>query len=444
MTALFSALLYFTKDLLKAACLIVIGRDVFGYPQRRRRILSGVLLALLAAPAALAAAPLGWREENRRMLADTLSFLLCVGLPLAFSQAPRRKLAAFFCAALLLDFTADTLYSLAASIGKDAVWWESAFGVLFYSLLPACLLLAGKRGDIGVLRGAFQTIPKGVWAALLFFEFTCYYRTFGEALSWYNAFTAVAVLSVLLTLFYLIFRLLRSAEQQNDLLGRLAAQKDYGERLQRSDEELRAFRHDYRNHLIVVRSYLESGDVEAAKAYFDGIAALSEPSRGKVSTGNFAADAIISYKLRAAEQQGVRFCFEGCIPPEGIRDEDLCTILSNLLDNAVEAAAPLAGEKDVHIEAVSKNGFLLLCVTNPTGNAPKKRKNDPSGAPGGRESSGKSGGSRTSALPATTKSDKKNHGYGLKNVKKTVQKYGGSFTVDAGEQTFSANVRIKL
>ena len=45
-------------------------------------------------------------------------------------------------------------------------------------------------------------------------------------------------------------------------------------------------------------------------------------------------------------------------------------ILSNLLNNAVEAAVPLAGEKDVHIEAVSKNGFLLLCVTNPTGNTP--------------------------------------------------------------------------
>ena len=430
MTELVSALLYFLKDLLKTACLIEIGRSVFTFPQKKRRFLPACLLLLLAAAAVIAVFPESLSEENRRMAADSASFLLCVGLPLSLAQSPGRQLISYGGAALLLDFTADTLYSLVASIGGDALWWESTFGALFYGMLLAFLRLSGKRGDMGYLSGSFRTVPKWAWAALLFFEFTCYYRTFGEALSWYNAFSAVAVISVLLTLFFLIFRLVRTAERQTDIL-----------RLQRSDEELRAFRHDYKNHLVVIRSYLESGNTEAAKAYFDSIGTLSPEALRQTGTGNFAADALIGYKLRAAEEKGVRFTFEGRIPSSGIRDEDLCTILSNLLDNAVEAAAPLEGEKEVHIEAIFKNNFLLLCITNPTGNAPQNERGTPdSGTPGGKYSDGRF----AADLPTTTKADKKNHGYGLKNVRIAVNKYGGSFTATKENDTFTASVRIKI
>ena len=432
MTEYWPALLYLLKNLLNTACLFCVGRFLFGFPFKKRCVLPAALLLLLAAAAAVTVAPLGLSEEDRRMLADAFSFVLCVSFPLSLTLTPRHSALTCLGAALVLGFTADTLYSLVADIAGDALWWESVFTLALYALLLCFLIYAGKHGRLSSLQGAFRTVPKGAWAALLFFEFTSYYRVFGNMYSWYRVFSAISVIAVLLTLFFLIFKLLRFSEQQNTLLARLETQKEYGERLQRSDEELRAFRHDYKNHLIVVRSYLESGNVEAAKAYFDSINELSPEALRKVSTGNFAADALISYKLRAAEGKGVSFCFEGHIPPGGMRDEDLCAILSNLLDNAVEAAAPLEGEKNVHIEAVSRNGFLLLCVTNPTA---------------GATSSGQSGRRTNNSgvdLPATTKADKKNHGYGLKNVRKAARKYGGNLTTESGEHMFSANVMIKL
>ena len=326
---------------------------------------------------------------------------------------------------MLLDFTADTLYSLVARIAADALWWESAFGAAVFLVVLIFLRYTGRRSKIGSLRGAFVNIPPWTWGVLLFFEFTCYYRTFGEALSWYNVFASVSVIAVLLTLFFLIWKILFFAQRQDELLQQMASQKEFGEKLQRSDDELRAFRHDYKNHLIVVRSFLESGDINAAKSYFDSVNSFSAEALRRVSTGNFAADALLNYKIKTAEESGVHLHFDGDIPAEGMRDEDLCTILSNLLDNAVEAAAQLDGEKSVQIEAVTKNGFLLLSVTNPMAETPQKVEKNVSRL--------------TSA-----KADGKNHGFGLKNVRKTVQKYGGSFTVTAENGSFTAAVRIKV
>ena len=137
-----------------------------------------------------------------------------------------------------------------------------------------------------------------------------------------------------------------------------------------------------------------------------------------ITHGNFAADAIFNYKLAQAENKGITLRFSGAVPPEGIRDEDLCTVLSNLLDNAVEACEKLSGDREIRVECAEKNGFYLLSVQNP---APQP-----------------------ADVTKSSKPDRRNHGIGLKNVKRVVKNYNGHLGIEQQGGTFTATVRMEL
>ena len=125
-------------------------------------------------------------------------------------------------------------------------------------------------------------------------------------------------------------------------------------------------------------------------------------------------------KAVSAAKNSIGLMFSGMIPSSGIRNEDLCTVLSNLVDNAVEACEKLTADtKTVEIEADAVNGFFLLSVSNPVMN----------GVGTGLK---------------TTKRNKKNHGIGLKNVERTVKKYAGAMTFTCEENVFTADIRMKL
>ena len=120
----------------------------------------------------------------------------------------------------------------------------------------------------------------------------------------------------------------------------------------------------------------------------------------------------------AAEAQSVLH-FSGQIPAAGIRSDDLCTIFSNLLDNAVEACRAQNGRQDIFVEAKTSAGTFLLSVSNPTGAA-------------------------ANITRKTTKADKRNHGFGLKNVERAAKKYGGTLQTDIQNGMFCADVLLKL
>ncbi|MBR0509689.1 MAG: sensor histidine kinase [Clostridia bacterium] len=422
MIPVLSVVLYFLKDTLLSVCLYFCGRFVFAYPEKARRILTGGLFLLLACNAA-ALLFADFDKTDLRGLTDAASFVLCCAAALSFFERPLSKTVAVAAAALVFSFTAETLYSQVSPIGEDALIFDAAFFAALFAVFAFFLYVAARKRNLTLLQGAFRSVPKWIWAVLLFFEFTGYYRTFGAAEAWYRVFSAVSVVSVIAGLLFLIGKILSFAQQQTEILRQLSVQKEYAETLIHSDEALRAFRHDYKNHLIVIDAYLENGDLKGAKSYLDGVATLSAEGMRRVSTGNFAADAVLNYKFAYADRQGIRTRFEGHIPEKGIRDEDLCTILANLLDNAIEACEALEGERAVEVEAVCGKGSFLLSVTNSVFGAVPAVKDG--------------------ALPQTAKADKKNHGYGLKNVRKTARKYNGALTLETTENTFCATVRLQ-
>ncbi|MBQ7637395.1 MAG: GHKL domain-containing protein [Clostridia bacterium] len=421
MVNILSGAAYFFRDILQMLCVCLFMRYAFDHSIKKRRVLVAVIALFLIPNSAAAVYAFNSGSDELRSLTDIISYILYTAVPVALEERPGRRWKSVAVSSLILDFTADVFYSFVAEIGNDRLVFESLFGVGFYALFIVFFAFVIKKGGAGFLKGAFRSIPKWAWAVLLFFEFTCYYREFGIALSWYKVFSAAAVAAVLFTLFFLMFRVLSFTEQQSAVMKQLSDQREYALQFLKTDDDLRSFRHDYKNHMIVVKAYLDSGDIKSARSYISGLEASSGIAGKRFETGNFAADAVLSGKAALAEKKGIDLRFTGAVPENVMSDEDMCAVLSNLLDNAVEAAEKTDGEKQILVQALTKNGFFLLTVQNPC-----------------------IGGTASSSFPETTKSDKKNHGYGLKNVDRAVKKYGGAFTCESEDGTFSASVRIKV
>ena len=198
--------------------------------------------------------------------------------------------------------------------------------------------------------------------------------------------------------------------------------KEYSEKMLTNDDELRRFRHDYRNHMIVINSLFENGQTDRAREYINNMNNSVSSSLTKISTGNFISDAIINNKAVVAAEHDVTIKFTGQVIPSGIADADLCTILSNTLDNAIEATQKLSGNKTINIDTALRNGFFIMNISNPVETDVKIRRD------------------------GTVKSSKKNpgnHGYGMRNIQRAVHKYNGTVSTTCENKIFSVNIMLK-
>lgn len=150
--------------------------------------------------------------------------------------------------------------------------------------------------------------------------------------------------------------------------------------------------------------YLESGKGEAQE-----VRQLMEdvkPFEALIATGNEAVDIILSEKLKLCQQEEI--C---CVPyVDGrllafISPLDVCTLLGNALDNAIESCRmiPEAENRQISIKTNRKSGCVILVLRNTFGAAPQIR----------------------NGRPVSIKRDKENHGFGLKSIRYVAEKYSG-------------------
>ncbi|MBQ6020356.1 MAG: GHKL domain-containing protein [Clostridia bacterium] len=411
--------MFFADELCGALSLWVILRFIFLKRPVRSPALYITFGLLFAANAFLFAPFLA------RFLYDFDGFadIVTAGLLIASSYAlfkDRRQFKTLF-TVIIYDATVEMFYSLIAPYLSAAPWLEELCCALLHLTVGAIVFLAAKRSVVNVLPEVFSDIPKWIWAVLLLFELTCYYKEFGEAASWYGVLYTGSSATVILCVLYLVFKILRLIRRQNGIIEQLDAQRAYGETLRTGDEELRRFRHDYKNHMIVVNALLAAGKTDEAREYLSAIDSTVDCTVRRISTGNFVADAIINSKAVAAAKSNAPIEFTGTIPAQGIRNEDLCTVLSNLLDNAIEAVSKSdVTDKTIRIGAGIKGESFFMRITN-------------------------------SAVPtningsfATTKRDRLNHGIGLRNVRRTVEAYYGKLNLKNENGVFTAELMMLL
>lgn len=196
-------------------------------------------------------------------------------------------------------------------------------------------------------------------------------------------------------------------------------QVKYYQKIDHLNKEIRRFRHDYKNHMICLQSLIEKNDRDEALEYIKGITHQDIIESFSFFSGNQIADAILYDKTELAKQSGGDIKFDGFISDK-IPASDLCIILSNALDNAIEACARLDSDdnKVIKIKCACIKGIQIIKILNPNSNMLPESK--------------------------TSKDDKENHGYGLYNIKRTIEKFNGQMKISSQTPLFVLELEFKV
>lgn len=208
----------------------------------------------------------------------------------------------------------------------------------------------------------------------------------------------------------------RIAAYQNKLLARQIAEV---ENLYRS---MRGWRHDYHNHLQTLKAKLDMGQGEGARAYLDRLEEDLDGIRALAETGNVSVDAILNAKLSLVLKKEIELNFKAQVPQAlTVSDIDLCVILGNLIDNAVESCERVEEDRRflrLYIGVLKKQ--LYLSITNATAETVRK-------------------------IDAAYISAKRgNHGHGLKRIDRVVEKYGGYVNRQNEPGVFATEILLPL
>lgn len=201
-------------------------------------------------------------------------------------------------------------------------------------------------------------------------------------------------------------------------------QVEHCKKLQTQFENSKAFRHDIKNHLICVKNLILNGDIEDAASYIEKITNSVENLSLQVNTHNPIADAVISEKYSICMNNNIEFnCFVNIPQKSQLDPFDFCVILSNALDNCLEACKKITDTKIlkyIHIKSSLNKNFLLFEIENSVQNYIDK----------------------TNLV--TDKDDSSNHGLGLLNIKNTANKYNGTMNIETTDNKFTLTVMLQI
>lgn len=185
--------------------------------------------------------------------------------------------------------------------------------------------------------------------------------------------------------------------------------------------KMRGWRHDYRNHIQTMKSYAQNGDLEAIKSYLDDLDQDLRTVDTVIKTGNPMTDAILNSKISLARDKGINVIADANIPVRlKFSELDLCSIIGNLFDNAIEASIGLPEDKRViRLYMDTKDTHLYISIMNFT-SGKKLRKI------GGSYLSTKGG----------------EHGLGLGRIDDIVEKLSGYISRNSEDGVFTTEILL--
>ena len=129
--------------------------------------------------------------------------------------------------------------------------------------------------------------------------------------------------------------------------------------------QIRGWRHDYRNHIQTMKAYAAAGDLEAIRHYLDLLDEDLTTVDTVIKTGNPMADAILNSKISLAKSKGITVTADAHIPVKLKSSEiDLCCIIGNLFDNAIDASLKLPEEQRLMpVKAITIPYLLQVSIT---------------------------------------------------------------------------------
>ncbi len=249
----------------------------------------------------------------------------------------------------------------------------------------------------------------------------------GEEINAYIIISTIGLIVINFLVFFLFSKLQNQLDlQRNQIIinTQMRLEKQSFKKLEESYNRTREIRHDMKNHILSLKGIAESGDKAQLLDYLEKMTdALEEATYISVSK-NSAVDAIINEKMLTAQKNNISTHFD--VAPlnfENVPSMDICTILSNALDNAIEACVKIDAPADRYINIkISVDNGIFISVVNPSDEAPKKR----------------------AGIIISNKKDSENHGLGLKSIKRTVDKNKGDMLIKYENNVFTLITELPI
>lgn len=183
--------------------------------------------------------------------------------------------------------------------------------------------------------------------------------------------------------------------------------------------EMRGYKHDFHHHLQTLKGYLQEGEYDRAVLYVDELDEKLQNVDTLLKTGNVSLDAILSAKLAQAKNEGIAVTIKANVPDElTLSDVELCIIIANLLDNAIEACKSVESERFMRIYLSMKGKMLYFSMLNSAG---KKRK-------------------KVGELFASHKAGL--HGFGLRRAEAIIEEHGGWCKYNSEDGAFTSEFLV--
>lgn len=252
-------------------------------------------------------------------------------------------------------------------------------------------------------------------------------RDSGSAISFYIYIASAGLIFINILVFVLFSRLQKQLGLKRDtdiLAAQLVQQEMSVNRMETLYNRTRAFRHDIKNHILLMNMLAEQENYDELKKYLRDMSGVIDESDYVRISGISAVDAILNEKMYEAQARSITTNFDVVnLDKNSVLPIDLCIILSNALDNAIEANAGIAdaSQRFIRLKVHGNETFSVISVSNPVAGEPEKL---------------------GSGLFATTKDDKDSHGFGLKSIENTMNKYMGEMVAKCEDGVFTLVVRL--
>ena len=211
----------------------------------------------------------------------------------------------------------------------------------------------------------------------------------------------------------------RIAAYQNDIVER------HLDEVQNMYRQVRGWRHDFANHVHNMNTLLEKGDHEELKSYLDKMGVELRTVDTVLKTGNVMVDAALNSKITLAMSKRIAVNAKATVPDKlTVSEVELCALIGNLLNNAIEGCLTLEKEEErfIRVYIGVLKGQLYISVTN--------------SYLGIR--------TRENGKYRTTKDDSGSHGFGLLRIDSIAKKYGGYVNRQHEEGVFATEVMLPL
>lgn len=187
--------------------------------------------------------------------------------------------------------------------------------------------------------------------------------------------------------------------------------------------EVQKFRHDWKNHMLLLQEMLNQGEYEKAKRYFDDLSEKTIQNKQEIYTGNEILDLILVSKVSEVENNQIKLTCDGRLDSFTFMEHvDCCILFSNLIDSAIEANLKLRTERYIAIEAHKKDQTLHVTFSNPMTDMEEV----------------------IETRFQTTKKDVEKHGIGIRNIHGILQKYHIKYYILISEREFAIQMLFEI